>query len=96
MVSKVLAECDPLLTQVAMEVCDQVGLNIADLSSYQVRGLINYWCLTCNKVYPLTDLRANNRRKECCHCLEAVKLRGASNKFGKIRRTIFFRLLSRN
>lgn len=94
MVAKVLTDCNPLLIDIAREVCIREGVDFDKLSGHQARGLLYFWCLTCHRSYPLTDLTISKKKKICVNCGHSVKVRGSSNRFGKLRRAIFFRRLS--
>jgi hypothetical protein len=80
--------------KIAREVCLEQGVDFDSLDLRQARGLLYFWCLFCGRTYPLTDLVVSKKHKVCIHCNNSIKLRGASNKFGSLRRTIFFRRLS--
>lgn len=96
MVPKTLTDCSPVLLEAARKVCLKEGIDFDALDLRQARGLLYFWCLYCGRTYPLTDLTISKKRKVCIHCNNSIKLRGASNKFGSIRRTIFFQRLRRS
>jgi len=93
MVARTLTDCNPNLIAIAREVCSKEGLDFDTLEIHQARGLLYFWCLTCRRTYPLTDLVISKKRKVCTHCGLSIKMHGASNKFGKLRRAILFRRL---
>lgn len=79
------------LMDIAKRTCADEGIVLESAAAQQVRALICYWCSTCKKTHPLTDLDLKKRRKICRACNTNVKLYSSSNKFGKIRRRIFHR-----
>jgi len=78
---------------IATEVCAREGLDFESLDTRSIRGLVYYWCSECHKIHPLTDLSVARKRIKCSHCEESVKLYSNSNKYGKLRKSIFHRLL---
>lgn len=95
MAEQIRESCDPVLVEIAREVCSKEGLDFESLTLHQTRGLLYYWCSTCSCTYPLTDLVIARKKKVCTHCNASIKLYATSNKFGKLRRAIFFEHLSR-
>jgi hypothetical protein len=95
MTAQIPSDCDPLLVGIAKEVCSKEGIDFDSLSVHQTRGLMYFWCSTCAKTHPLTDLTISKKKKVCTHCNDSIRLYTTSNKFGKIRRSIFFGCLSR-
>jgi len=93
MVARTLTDCNPNLIAIARDVCLKEGLDFDALDIHQARGLLYFWCLTCRRTYPLTDLVISKKRKVCTHCGFSIKMHGASNKFGKLRRAILFKRL---
>ncbi len=93
MASQIAGNCDPNLVEIAREVCSKEGIDFDSLSVHQTRGLMCYWCSYCSRIYPLNHLTISRRKKVCTQCNNAVKLYATSNKFGKLRRTIFFKQL---
>lgn len=91
--SQIMSEPDQLLIEIARGVCRQEEIDFNTLDSRQVRGLIYYWCSSCSKTYPLTHLVVSKRRNRCGHCNDKVKIYSNSNKYGKLRRRIFNRIL---
>lgn len=81
------------LIQIAEKTCADEGIALDSLISQKKRALTCYWCSTCKKTHPLTDISLKRRRKVCRMCDSSVKLYSSSNKFGKIRRRIFNRYL---
>jgi hypothetical protein len=79
------------LMSIAKRTCADEGIVLESAAAQQVRALICYWCSTCKRTHPLTDLNLKKRRKVCRVCNTNVKLYSSSNKFGKIRRRIFHR-----
>lgn len=90
MAQQVPSNCDPALVEIAKEVCTKEGLNFESLTLPQTRGLLYYWCSNCAGTHPLTDLVISRKKKICTHCGTSIKLYATSNKFGKLRRMIFF------
>ncbi|AIC17146.1 hypothetical protein [Nitrososphaera viennensis] len=88
-----LSEPDQLLIEIARSVCSEEGMDFNSLDARQVRGLIYYWCSSCNRIYPLTHLVVSKRKNICEHCKDKVKMYSNSNKYGKLRRRIFNRIL---
>lgn len=82
-----------VLMEVAAGVCAMQQIDFESLDKQQTKGLLSFWCSTCGTVYPLTDLFLMKKKTMCNHCNNSVKLRASSNKFGKLRRNIFYRLL---
>jgi hypothetical protein len=95
MPEQIPSNCDPALVEIAREVCSKEGLNFESLTLHQTRGLMYYWCSTCAGTHPLTDLVISKKKKVCTHCDTSIKLYATSNKFGKLRRAIFFLHLER-
>ncbi len=91
--SQILSEPDQPLIEIAKSVCMKEEIDFNSLDSRQVRGLIYYWCSSCSKTYPLTHLVVSKRRNRCGHCNDKVKIYSNSNKYGKLRRRIFNRIL---
>jgi hypothetical protein len=91
--SQILSEPDRPLIEIAKSVCSKEEIDFNSLDSRQVRGLIYYWCSSCSKTYPLTHLVVSKRRNRCSHCNDKVKIYSNSNKYGKLRRRIFNRIL---
>ncbi len=89
-------DCDPSLIEIAKEVCVKEGIDFDSLSINQTRGLMYYWCSDCSRTYPLSHLIISRRKKVCTQCNNAVKLYATSNKFGKLRRIIFFKQFKRH
>lgn len=81
------------LIRIAEMTCADEGIVLESLASQKKRALICFWCSTCKKTHPLTDIALKRRRKLCRRCNNSVKLYSSSNKFGKIRRRIFNRYL---
>ncbi|WP_148701086.1 hypothetical protein [Candidatus Nitrososphaera evergladensis] len=94
MAQQIPSNCDPALVEIAREVCSKEGLDFESLTLHQTRGLMYYWCSTCSGTHPLTDLVILKKKKVCTHCDTPVKLYATSNKFGKLRRAIFFQHLA--
>jgi DNA-directed RNA polymerase subunit RPC12/RpoP len=90
---QIIQSLDTPVATIAADVCAQDGLDFYSLDARAVRGLISYWCSTCSRIYPLSDLSVSPRRTKCGHCLEPVRLYSNSNKFGKLRRSVFYKLI---
>jgi DNA-directed RNA polymerase subunit RPC12/RpoP len=84
-------EKEESLLKISKEICLKEGIDFHTLDSNQIRGLTHYWCSNCSKTFPLWRIRIEKRKKICGRCNNGVKLHANSNKFGKIRRMIFFR-----
>ncbi len=91
--SQIFLEPDRPLLEIARSVCQKEEIDFNSLDSRQIRGLIYYWCSSCSKTYPLTHLVVSKRRNRCGHCSDKVKIYSNSNKYGKLRRRIFNRIL---
>jgi rRNA maturation endonuclease Nob1 len=94
MAAQIPEDCNPALVTIAREVCSSEGINFDSLNLHQTRGLMYFWCSSCSGTHPLTDLVISRKKKICTHCGNSVKLHATSNKFGKVRRMIFFKHLS--
>jgi DNA-directed RNA polymerase subunit RPC12/RpoP len=88
-----LTGLDSGLIKVAASACAKQDIDFDSLDRRAQRGLICYWCSTCRKVYPLTELSVGPRRIKCGHCHVPVKLYSNSNRFGKLRKIIFYKLV---
>ncbi len=91
--SQIFSKPDQPLLEIARSVCMKEEIDFNSLDSRQVRGLIYYWCSTCSKTYPLTNLVVSKRRNRCGQCKDKVKIYSNSNKYGKLRRKIFNQIL---
>ncbi|HVX02979.1 MAG TPA: hypothetical protein VHA09_07465 [Nitrososphaera sp.] len=81
------------MIDVATDACAREDIDFGSLDVRAQRGLVYYWCSMCSKIYPLTELSIMPRRIKCGHCDEQVRLYSNSNKFGKLRRTILYKLV---
>ena len=81
------------LEEIAAAVCSLAHLDLDSLGIQEKMGILSFRCTTCHTTYPLIDLVILKRLKTCSHCESPVKLYGSSNKYGKLRRQIFYRLL---
>ena len=92
---QILTGLNQALTEVAATVCSKEQIDFDSLDARAQRGLMYYWCSTCSKIYPLTELTIKPRRIKCGHCDEPVRLYSNSNKFGKLRRIVLNKLIDR-
>jgi hypothetical protein len=90
---QISTELDQFLIEVARNVCAEEEIDFNSLDVRQARGLIYYWCSSCCKIHPLTHLVVSKRKNICVHCKDKVKMYSNSNKYGKLRRRIFNRIL---
>ncbi|AIF83192.1 hypothetical protein NTE_01119 [Candidatus Nitrososphaera evergladensis SR1] len=90
---QIFIEPNQELIEIAKDVCAEEAIDFDSLDARQVRGLIYYWCSSCNRIYPLTNLVVSKRKNICEHCKEKVKIYSNSNKYGKLRRRIFNKIL---
>lgn len=90
---EIFTEPDQFLIEIARDVCAKEEIDFNSLDVRQARGLIYYWCSSCNRIYPLTHLVVSKRKNICVHCKDKVKMYSNSNKYGKLRRRIFNRIL---
>jgi DNA-directed RNA polymerase subunit RPC12/RpoP len=90
---QVLRDLDPSLMEVAANICAKEDIDFYSLDARAQRGLVNYWCSTCSKIYPLHDLILATRKNICSHCEGRVRIYSNSNKYGKLRRNILYALL---
>lgn len=90
---QILTKSDQELIEAATNVCAEEEIDFNSLDARQTRGLIYYWCSSCNRIYPLTHLVVARRKNICVHCKEKVKMYSNSNKYGKLRRKIFNRMM---
>jgi DNA-directed RNA polymerase subunit RPC12/RpoP len=90
---QILSELDRVLTDAAADACAKEQIDFFSLDARAQRGLMYYWCSTCNRIHPLTDLFILPRRIKCRHCDEPVRLYSNSNKFGKLRRVVLYKLI---
>jgi DNA-directed RNA polymerase subunit RPC12/RpoP len=90
---QIVTGLDQSLMEVAASVCAKEHIDLSSLDARSIRGLVFYWCSSCSRIYPLTELCILPRRVKCGHCNEKVKLYTNSNKFGKLRRSILYKLL---
>lgn len=81
------------LQRIAAHVCNISQIDFGSLQRQQAKGIVSFWCGTCRTIHPLTDLALYKRKKICAHCGSPIRLYASSNKFGKVRRIIFYRLL---
>lgn len=81
------------LLRIAADVCYMSHIDFDSLQRQQAKGIVSFWCSTCRTIHPLTDLALQKRKKICSHCGSTIRLYASSNKFGKVRRIIFYRLL---
>jgi DNA-directed RNA polymerase subunit RPC12/RpoP len=77
----------------AASICAKENIDFNSLDARAQRGLVYYWCSKCGKIYPLNDLLVTTRKNLCGHCEERVRIYSNSNKYGKLRRNIFNKLL---
>jgi DNA-directed RNA polymerase subunit RPC12/RpoP len=88
----ILKGLDQLLMDTAASICAKEDIDFNSLDARAQRGLLYYWCSNCSKIYPLSELLVARRKNICSHCMERVKLYSNSNKYGKIRRNILYKL----
>ncbi len=81
------------LVYTARQVCTEEDIDFDNCLSSVKRAMLCYWCSICRSTYPLTDIVLRKRKKICCFCNNNIKLYANSNKYGKIRRKIFYRYL---
>lgn len=81
------------MVDIAANTCAKEDIDFESLDVRAQRGLVYYWCSMCSKIYPLTELSVMPRRIKCGHCDEQVRLYSNSNKFGKLRRIILYKLV---
>lgn len=81
------------LIHTARQVCTEEEIDFDNCLSSVKRAMLCYWCSICRSTYPLTDIVLSKRKKICCVCNNNIKLYANSNKYGKIRRKIFYRYL---
>lgn len=77
----------------AAAVCAKENVEFSSLDASSMRGIMFYWCSTCSKIYPLTELLISTRSIKCGYCKERVRLYTNSNKFGKLRKSVLYRLI---
>lgn len=85
---------DESLLEIARKFCQQEGINFDSLGPQRQRGLVRFWCPGCKQTLPLTELTIARKKKMCTRCNSGLKLYSTSNKFGEVRRSIFFAYLS--
>jgi DNA-directed RNA polymerase subunit RPC12/RpoP len=90
---QVLKRLDQSLINAAASICAKEDIDFESLDARAQRGLIYYWCSHCSKIYPLNDLLVTRRKNICSHCKERVRIYSNSNKYGKLRRSILYKLL---
>jgi hypothetical protein len=81
------------LVDAAKSVCAKEDIDFGTLTETQLRGLVCYHCTSCRQFRQLTELCVSKKKTLCGHCKEKVRLYTCSNKYGKMRRSIFNRLL---
>jgi hypothetical protein len=89
----VCTNLDAALLEAAVTIWIKEDISIGTLTGCQLRGLVCYYCITCNRFRLLTELFISKKKTLCSHCQEKIRLYTTSNKYGKIRRSIFDILL---
>jgi hypothetical protein len=82
-----------VLVDTARQVCMEEDIDFDNCLSSVQRAMVCYWCSTCRSTHPLTHIALKRRKKICGVCNNNVKLYANSNKYGKIRRKIFYKFL---
>lgn len=82
-----------LLVDAARQVCVEEHIDFDKCLSSVQRAMLCYWCSICRGTRPLTHIMLRRRKKICRVCNNNVKLYANSNKYGKIRRKIFYRYI---
>jgi hypothetical protein len=82
-----------VLVDTARQVCMGEDIDFDNCLSSVQRAMVCYWCSICRSTHPLTHIALKRRKNICGFCNNNVKLYANSNKYGKIRRKIFYKFL---
>ena len=82
-----------VLVNTARQVCAEEAIDFDNSVSSVRRAMLCYWCSICRRTHPLNNIVLMRRKKICCVCNNNVKLYSNSNKYGKIRKKIFYRYI---
>lgn len=85
-----------MLMDAARQVCVEENIDFDSCLSNVQRAMLCYWCSICKSTHPLTHIVLKRRKKICRVCNNNVKLYANSNKYGKIRRKIFYRYIEQD
>jgi hypothetical protein len=88
----VCTKLDAALLEATVTICMREDVSFGALKGCQLRGLLCYYCITCNRFRLLTELFISKKKTLCSHCQEKIRLYTTSNKYGKMRRSIFNQL----